>query len=310
MSRRIRFVLVLLLFTRASAQNATAPFLVVLGIAQDAGFPQAGCERACCAAAWREATHRRKVTSLAVVDPQSSERWLLEATPNFPEQLRALNEIAPRANTNFLSGIFITHAHIGHYTGLMHLGREVINAQAIPVYVMPRMAAFLSTSGPWEQLVRLQNIVLRPMQPDSSIALNARLRMTPIVVPHREEYSETVGFRISGPRQSVLFIPDIDKWEKWERRIEDELARVDVAYVDGTFYADGEIPGRNMAEIPHPFIVESIARWQELQPDEKTKVRFIHFNHTNPLLREGSAAWRLTYTSGFRVAQEGERVGL
>lgn len=310
MSRRTFFALFLFLFTEASAQNASAPFLVVLGIAQDAGFPQAGCERACCAVAWREATHRRKVTALAIVDPQSTERWLLEATPNFAEQLRALNEIAPRLNTSFLSGIFLTHAHIGHYTGLMHLGREVIGANAIPVYVMPRMAAFLKANGPWEQLVRLQNIALRSLQADSTIALNPRLQLTPILVPHRDEYSETVGFRISGPQQSVLFIPDIDKWEKWERRIEDELARVDVAYVDGTFYAEGEIPGRNMAEIPHPFIVESIARWHGVAQTEKAKIRFIHFNHTNPVLNEKSEAWRLVHTSGFHLAREGERVKL
>ncbi len=294
----------------AFSQTNEAPFLIVLGIAQDAGFPQAGCERACCASAWRDAGQRRKVTSLAIVDPQTSERWLIDATPDFPEQLRALNEIAPSAKPFTLTGIFLTHAHIGHYTGLMHLGREVMGAKAVPVYAMPRMRTFLSANGPWDQLVRLQNITLHSLQRDSTMALNARLRITPIVVPHRDEYSETVGFRIVGPRRAVLFIPDIDKWEKWERRIEDELAVADAAYLDGTFYAEGEIPGRNMAEIPHPFIVESLARWQGLTAKEKSKIRFIHCNHTNPVLQEQSAAWQHVFTAGFQIAREGERAEL
>lgn len=300
----------LLLFTPTFSQTNEAPFLVVLGIAQDAGFPQAGCERVCCASAWRNAEQRRNVTALAIVDPRTSERWLVEATPHLPEQLRALNEIAPPSAATFPSGIFLTHAHIGHYSGLMHLGREVIGAKAIPVYAMPRMSAFLNTNGPWEQLVRLQNITLRPLRNDSTITLNPRLRLTPLLVPHRDEYSETVGFRITGPGRSVLFIPDIDKWEKWTLRIEAEIAKVEVAYLDGTFYAEGEIPGRNMAEIPHPFIVESVARWQGLAPEEKSKIRFIHFNHTNPVLREQSAARQAVYTSGFQIAREGERINL
>lgn len=303
-------LLVSALWTSSFPQTHAAPFIVVLGIAQDAGFPQAGCSRECCAQAWREVSPRRKVTALGLVDPQTSERWLIEATPDFPEQLRALNEIAPAANHAALSGIFLTHAHVGHYTGLLHLGREVMAAKATPVYAMPRLRAFLRANGPWDQLVRLQNIALQSLQHDSTITLNSRLRITPIIVPHRDEYSETVGFRIAGPRRAVLFIPDIDKWEKWERRIEEELAQVDVAYLDGTFYAEGEIPGRNLAEIPHPFIVESLARWQTLPAQEQAKVRFIHFNHTNPALDSQSAAAQNLLRAGFRLAREGERLEL
>lgn len=295
---------------RVFSQINAAPYIVVLGVAQDAGFPQAGCQRACCTQAWREAVLRRHVTALALVDPQSSQRWLIDATPDFPEQLRRLDEVAATAHASFLNGIFLTHGHIGHYTGLMHLGREVMGAKALPVYVMPRMRTFLSTHGPWEQLVRLQNVKLQPLQHDSTITLNAGVTITPILVPHRDEYTETVGFRIAGPRHAVLFIPDIDKWEKWPRRIEDEIAQVEVAYLDGTFYAEGEIPGRNMAEIPHPFIVESMARFSSLPPHERAKIRFLHLNHTNPALILDSAAWRNLHNAGLFVAQEGEQFEL
>lgn len=308
----ILFFLALLLcdheyIPRAYSQATLAPFLVVLGIAQDAGLPQAGCKRECCAAAWRDPALRRSATSLAIVDSISRQWWLIEATPSFPEQLRFLAEIVPTAK---LAGIFLTHGHIGHYTGLMHLGREVMGAKAVPVYVMPRMEKFLRTNGPWDQLVRLQNLELRALQHDSAIVLNERLRITPFLVPHRDEYTETVGFRISGPRHTALFIPDIDKWEKWDRRIEKEVARSSVAYLDGTFYDEGEVPGRNMAEIPHPFILETMARFSESAPRERNKIRFIHLNHTNPVLQEKSTAYQTLRAAGFSVALPGERFGL
>jgi len=294
-------------FAHRISSETAAPYIMILGIAQDAGAPQAGCQKICCRDRWDNPALQDRVACLAIVDPISSERWIIDATPDFKTQLRALDELAPMPN---LSGIFLTHGHIGHYTGLMQLGREVIGAREVPVFVMPRMEKFLGANGPWDQLVRLKNIVLQPMRSDSTIVLNSRLQVTPFLVPHRDEYTETVGFRITGPNQSVLFIPDIDKWEKWDRRIEDMIASVEVAYVDGTFYADGEIPGRNMKEIPHPFIVETMARLAALPAAEKNKIRFIHLNHTNPALRREGSALPDIRQAGFHVAAEKERVGL
>jgi pyrroloquinoline quinone biosynthesis protein B len=253
---------------------------------------------------------QRRVSCLAIVDPATSERWMIDATPDFPSQLRALDDIAPITSQPILAGIFLTHGHIGHYSGLMHLGREVMGARDISVHVMPRMREFLSTSGPWDQLIRLRNIILQPLQDGVRVKLNERISVLPFLVPHRDEYTETVGFRITGPQRSVVFIPDIDKWDKWTTRIEDLLSEVDRAYLDGTFYSDGEVPGRAMPEIPHPFIVESMQRFSVLPATEKAKVRFIHLNHTNPGLREESEAARRIKDAGFKIAHEGERFEL
>jgi len=297
-------------FRDYESPSDTAPYVVVLGVAQDGGLPHAGCQKDCCRKAWSDSQLQRRVSCLAIVDPSSSERWVLDATPDFRQQLLTLDEIAPVSAAPGLAGILLTHGHIGHYTGLMHLGREVIGAREVPVYVMPRMQDFLSRNGPWEQLVRLKNIVLQPIQNEISFELNQRIRATPFLVPHRDEYTETVGFRITGPQRSIVFIPDIDKWEKWNRRIEEVIAGVDAAYVDGTFYADGEIPGRNMAEIPHPFIMETMQRLALLPAVEKSKVRFIHLNHTNPALRPNSEAAQAISKAGFQLAVEGERFKL
>lgn len=277
--------------------------LVVLGIAQDGGFPQAGTVDE---AGWEPAA-RRLVTSLALIDQATGTRYLFEATPDFPTQLHHLDRLAPGSTRPGLDGIFLTHAHIGHYLGLAHLGREVMGAKQVPVWVMPRMGEFLRTNGPWSQLVELGNIALRPLAADRPVDLGAGLSVTPILMPHRDEYSETVAFIIRGPRRSVLFLPDIDKWEKLDQRgvrIEDLIARVDVAYLDGTFFADGEIPGRAMQDIPHPFIRESLARFATLPAAERAKVRFIHLNRTNPALDPSSPAAQEIRAAGCEIAVE------
>ena len=290
--------------------KSVAPYLVVLGIAQDGGAPQAGTPKE---PGWHDPAMRRLATSLALVDPATGARWLFDATPNFPEQLQRLDEIAPVEARPGLSGIFLTHAHIGHYTGLMFLGKEVLGAKGVPVYAMPRMQQFLRDNGPWSQLVTLDNIELRPLADGVAVTLEHGLTVTPLLVPHRQEFSEVVGFRIASASKKVLFIPDIDSWDQWDAagtRIEDEIAKVDVAYLDGTFFANGEIPGRDMSGFPHPFIRTSMGRFAALPAKEKAKLRFIHLNHTNQALWADTPERREVEAAGFRVAEEGERVPL
>lgn len=278
--------------------------VVVLGIAQDAGYPQANCHKACCQPVWEGAAKPKYTACLALVDTEAEKVWMIDATPDFKEQLQLLQEKLPFTPDPFLDGIFLTHAHIGHYTGLMHLGREVMGASNMPVYAMPRMCDFLTQNGPWSQLVSLKNIELKALQADSSLQLTPTLTLTPVSVPHRDEFSETVGFRVQGPRRSFLFIPDIDKWEKWDRSILEELETVDLAFLDGTFFSNGEIPGRDMSEIPHPFMEESMALFEDLPRKKKATIHFIHFNHTNPVLRKGAEQW-LVEEEGYHLARQG-----
>lgn len=276
------------------------PFIVVLGIAQDAGFPQARCRKDCCKMVWGNRSQRKMVSCLALVDPQKGESWLFDATPNFKDQVRYLEH---ELNTK-VAGIFLTHAHIGHYTGLMQLGREVIGAKKVPVYAMPRLSAYLAQNGPWSQLVSLENIDLKNLQHDSTVVIREGISITPYKVPHRGEFSETAGFYIQVEDKVALFIPDIDKWHLWDRSIEEEITKVDFAFLDGTFYKNGEIPGRDMSTIPHPFIEESIALFNPLPEKEKQKIHFIHFNHTNPVLQPNAQERSEIQAIGMNIAEE------
>jgi pyrroloquinoline quinone biosynthesis protein B len=292
----------------SKAEAQTTPYIKILGIAQDAGYPQVGCQKACCQRVKDNPELRQKVISFGLIDPSSGERWLFEATPDFREQYDHLMAIKPKVDT--LSGIFLTHAHIGHYTGLMQLGREVMGAKNIPVFAMPKMRRFLYSNGPWRQLTALNNIKINRLWADSTVVLNQNLSVTPLLVPHRDEFSETVGFIIQSKKKSLLFIPDIDKWSKWNRDILALIKQVDYAFLDATFFKNGEIEGRDMSDIPHPFVEESMSLFSQLTPEEKSKIYFIHFNHTNPLLNNNSKAYESVIESGYLVGYENLEVSL
>lgn len=307
MSRVLAFLVLLLAACRSiAAGSADGPHLLVLGIAQDGGHPQAGCEKACCARAWEDARLGHQVTSLALVDPEGRRFWLFEATPDFPRQLRRVRGLHPGFA---LAGILLTHAHVGHYAGLAHLGREVMGTTAVPVYALPRLARFLATNGPWSQLVQFRNVELHELAAGERVEFAPGLAVTPFLVPHRDEFSETAGFRIDGPARSALFVPDIDKWERWERDVRDVVRSVDLAFVDGTFFRDGELE-RDMRAIPHPFVEETLRRFADAPAEEHAKLVFLHLNHTNPLLDARSVASHTVESAGAHVARELERYDL
>ena len=277
-------------------------YVMVLGVAQDAGYPQMNCKKDCCRAAWENPSLQRNTSCLAILDPTTNDQWIIDATPNIKEQLQLLKS---KTGTEKINGVLLTHAHIGHYTGLMHLGREVMGTNKTPVFAMPRMKTFLEENGPWNQLVELKNISLQALKSDSTINLNENIKVTPFLVPHRDEFSETVGYKIMINNKSLIFIPDIDKWERWATDINELIQKVDYAFLDATFYKNGEL-SRDMRKIPHPFVQESMELFSTLTKTDKKKVHFIHFNHTNPLLIEGSSAKNEVLKNGFNLAKEGQ----
>ena len=231
----------------------------------------------------------------------NNESYLFDASPDINEQLNFMGDRIKKD----LKGIFLTHAHIGHYTGLMYFGREALNSRLINVYAMPRMKKFLEKNGPWSQLVELQNISIKQISNNSKISIDPNVIVQPIEVPHRGEFSETVGYKIYGPNKTLLFIPDIDKWYLWEKSIIDEIKKVDYALIDATFYDSKEVNYRDVSEIPHPFVVESLELFDPIKQKEKNKIFFIHLNHTNPLLNDNSEEYQYIINKGYNVAKEG-----
>ncbi len=303
----IKFLFIALIISLGSCvtkeETSTDIYVMVLGVAQDGGYPQAGCAKKCCEKYWKGKQKGNSPVCLGIVDKTNGKIWLIEATPDFTKQWQNIRTRSGMMDKKAPDGIFLTHAHMGHYAGLINLGREAMGTNQVPVYVMPRFRKFLERNGPWDQLISLRNIHSVGLKEDSAIWLTDKIKITPFLVPHRDEYSETVGYRIEIPGRKFLFIPDIDKWERWNRSIIDEVKEVDIAFLDATFFANGEL-NRDMSEIPHPFISESLEKFKGLKENEKRNIHFIHFNHTNPVLWNQDRR-KYIADSHFSIAEEG-----
>lgn len=309
-------LLPLLLLPFLSTAEAPGPRVVVLGTVQDGGMPQTGCDCTRCAAARKDPSRARHVASLAVHVPKTGRTWLVDAAPDLPAQIEEIHTFRPHPEGKVdrapVDGVLLTHAHIGHYLGLAHFGFESLNTKDLPVYVSPRMAAYLRANGPWSQLVRLGNIAIREFEPGKPFELDEGITVTPIQVPHRDEYSDTMAFVIRGPKKTLLYVPDTDSWAAWPKPLPDVLAeqKVDFALLDATFYSPDELPDRDVTKIKHPLITQSMDLLEPLVKVGKLRVWFTHLNHSNPALDADGAARKAIEGRGFRVLEEGEELGL
>ena len=293
---------------------AQAPRVVILGTAQDGGFPHTGCEHAACAAARRDPKLARRVASLAVV--AGGKTFLVDASPDLPAQIQEVHAFRPHPEGKVdrapFDGVLLTHAHIGHYLGLAHFGFESLNTKDLPVYVSPRMAEYLRTSGPWSQLVRLGNVKIVEIKPGEWFSLGDGISAKGFAVPHRDEYSDTLAFLIRGPKRTLLYVPDTDTWKTWTRPLPQviEEEKVDYALLDATFYSPDELPDRDVTRIKHPLVTDSMELLGPLVKAGKVKVWFTHLNHSNPALDPNGAARKDIEARGFRVLDETDELDL
>ena len=304
MIRILKFLSILLFTTTIYTQSE---YIYILGNTQDAGMPHIGCKHKLCLDNFTK-YEEYYVTSIAVVNQEKNKYILFEATPDITYQLNNLKE---NIFQEFLlpESIYITHAHIGHYTGLMYFGREALGSKNQSVSVLPKMSKFLQTNGPWSQLIEINNIKIKKINFGSSTKELDNIQITPFQVPHRDEYSETAGYIIKGKNKKALFIPDIDKWEKWDRDLSQLAKEFDFLLIDATFYDSKEI-NRDISEIPHPLVTETIDLLSGLNLENRSKVYFIHMNHTNMMLDPNSELSKLITSKGFNIARLGQKLYL
>ena len=85
---------------------------------------------------------RRFASSLAIVHPEEKAWHLIDATPDLKEQMTRV-QMKLNMQGQLMDRIFLTHAHLGHYPGLLFLGREAIGATGVPVMAGKKMKEML-----------------------------------------------------------------------------------------------------------------------------------------------------------------------
>lgn len=283
--------------------------VIVLGTAQDGGVPHAGCLCENCTAA-RTSGRRRLPVSLGILS--GNEMAMVDATAAFEEQMFTLWSRTPASDTytgeRFQppTTVILTHAHTGHYVGLWQLDRSVLAANGVRVIGPPLTIALLRANEPWVRMAQDGFIRLVAMPYGSPFEAVEGVQVTLIQAPHRSEWAtDTAALRIEGSGGSLLYVPDIDSWDEWDRDLIQTVSDVDVALLDGCFW---QAPNRK--GVPHPPMLETMDRLREVVDTGRTRVMFTHLNHSNPAFTPDSDELRIVRERGFNVATEGDTFGL
>lgn len=294
--------------------------IVLLGTAQDAGVPQLGCSCENCQRALINDKYGRLVASLGIINQGTGKCFVIDCTPDFRSQYAILAKLKRKyltSNSNRngkkliknnleLDGILLTHAHMGHYTGLLQLGKEGINASAVPVFGSKKMIKFLNSNKPFSSLMKNRNLNPKIIEHGKSIKIDQNLTITPYLVQHRSDFTDTFGFLIHGSNKRLLYVPDMDIITK---PVIDLMLKSDIAMIDGTFYQRDELhPRRNISLIPHTPILESMKVFKPYL--KSTRIYFTHFNHTNPVVDFDSSEANYVKKAGFGLTPERWTVGI
>lgn len=277
----------------------------VLGTAQDGGFPQIGCYCENCCAARENPGLARNVVSLGILNFATEKSFMIEATPDAARQVEMIHAVDPRfkrdrAKGNPIDGLLLTHADVGHYTGLVQFCPEITPVRNLPVYCTPIMAKFLSDNEPWKFMVRRHIIELQTFDFYKRVEIDDGIEFEAIKVPH-DKHSDMAGYKIFGPDKTLLFIPDIDQWEERFLNIVDS---VDYAFVDATFYSE------RLGSKMHPLIIESMEFFKDIIKDNKPCIYFIHLNHNNLVLGKDRSIRKSLEDKGFHIADDGQEFWL
>lgn len=268
--------------------------IIILGTSQDGGNPHFMCECPNCVQS--QIKHiERYVSCIGIIG--DSKAFIIDATPDLPKQYNLFSKFLKTSNLQ-LTGIFLTHLHIGHYTGLIYFGKESISAKNFPLFSTKENLHFLQSNKPFFYLFERNEVQGFTIEPGIKLMLDKSLSILPFEVPHRNEDGNTLGFQIiSKNSKKALYIPDIDYLTP---EVDKLVSESNLIFLDATFYKQTEL--MRQKQIPHPPMVETIQRYG-LQ--DKGKFYFIHVNHSNPVLDSESEEYNNVVKNNYEIASQG-----
>ena len=274
--------------------------VTLLGIAQDGGRPQAGCNKSCCVSIQRD--HWSYPVSLGIVG-DDGKGHLIEASRHLTDQLEIWGN-------NEISDVWLTHAHLGHVDGLGLFGKETMGKIGLNLHLSASMLNLVHNNPFWKSL--LDQKVFKPNQFSNGeiIDTESPFAIQAIQIPHRDELSDMHAFLVKGEKKNLLFLPDHDTWEETLKFHEVDTIRaflakysVDIALIDGTFWSSNELFGRFQHEVPHPPVSLTVEMLGERREDDP-EILFIHLNHTNPLYLDGEER-KFVIDLGWQIGEQG-----
>ncbi len=281
--------------------------VTILGTAQDGGVPQPGCMLPCCRTENGEARRVRHPVALGLTDATGT-RHLFEASRALAGQDELWGKADGRDLTS-LRSLWLTHGHLGHIDGLGLFGCEAMAMKDIELFCSQSMLELLKNSPTLNRLLTDNNLI--PTTFDSGETIQTiGFSVETLLVPHRDDHTDTHAFIIGGDDSSLLFLPDHDSWgetlqlhscdnpRQWFSRL-----GVDVVLIDGTFWSEQEVGGR-AASIGHPPVSQTIELLGERREGDP-RVIFIHLNHSNPLHDKNSEEYAALVKLGWEIAEQG-----
>ena len=290
--------------------EGVVPTLTILGTAQDGGVPQAGCGCSNCNAAFENPERVRFPVSLGVMDNQGG-MHLIEATRALPEQLKIWADACRYDSPIRPNSVLLTHAHLGHIEGIGQFGKEAMGCRNLTLVASESVASILQEKKLMTPFVIAdfgsQNL---PKFQQGGVVFDF------IPVPHRDDTSDTHAILISGENKRVLFLPDLDDWEQTLKSVgytnpNEWFQSLGATHVllDATFWNGEELSGRDMKDVPHPTVENSLVRLQE-GGIGGPEIILIHLNHTNPLNNPNSHQSRMVEDAGHSIGQRGLTIEL
>jgi pyrroloquinoline quinone biosynthesis protein B len=298
-------------------------FVRVLGSGAGGGVPQWNSNSEACflARAGDSRSPRRTQTSVAVSTDGAS-WWLLDASPDLGEQMRATRELWPSEGLRDspIRGVVLTGGDVDKIAGLLALReghRLLLHATSV---VLAQLAANPIFGVLDARLVGRRRLVLgEPTKLGPGAAPVVRAFFVPGKVPRWQENARdplggalpehTIGLLVSdgASREYLAYVPgclEIDD------RLIDQLQAAEVVLFDGTLWQDdemiaadiGEKTGRRMGHVSISGEQGVLARLAPLKAKRKL---LIHLNNSNPATIEGTPQRNELESRGFQVAHDG-----
>lgn len=259
----------------------------VLGNTQDGGVPHLECSCDLCSKARENPEEAKHNASIMVKDSdeEDSFRYLIDATPDVRYQITG----------EYLDGVFISHGHLGHITGLLQFGEEGCNKTDLPLYVSDKTENYIRKNDPFRLLIDKGNVEIMNFNDEDEVDIRGGC-IEAFEAKHNRVNTDTLSFMIHGEEKTLFYIADIHEWTEKTLNL---MQKADIAIVDGTFWNEEEI--ERYEEVPHPVMKETM----HLAEGWDTDIYFTHLNHTNPALREDTDERQEIQERGFGVVEEG-----